>query len=349
MLGAYASTGAIKSDGDAKAMAANCANLGVASIMLLMDKREIEARLKGAQGFDAHAAVCVAAKAAGIQVHAWLCLYREVIQNCTDIVQQHPEYLVVNRQRKSNIEQPTWSTLPGDVAVYWVCASAEGYRDYLAGLMTGIIDRYDVDGIHLDYVRYPEEVEGRAYCYCERCLGQFKEKYGYELPAQDVIKNRYYVNIMCENVSRSVEHFANLVHGRGKEISAYVLTDYLTAIETCYQDWPWFSRFLDRLIITVYEVQDAWVRRLVERARAVMHEKCRLATAAYTFPGNRRSSDGGSRWWTGKDEEILAAMRATYDAGADGVYLFTYEALFDPALAPERRELLVQGIRRIAR
>ena len=349
MLGAYTSTSSVKSDQDVEKMVADCVGLGVEKLMLLTDKGETEERLAQPRGadFDPYGALCAAAKKAGIEIHAWFCLYCEHIDRPTNIIRQHPEYLVVNRQRKTNIEQPTWSTLPGSQGIYWVCASAEEYRDYLAGLMTGVIERYGVDGIHLDYVRYPEEVEGRAYCYCERCLRQFKEKYGYELPAQDVIKNRYYVSIMCENVSRSVEHFSKLAHDRGREISAYVFTDYVTAIETCYQDWPWFSRFLDTLIITVYEVRDAYTRTLVERARAVTHEACKVATATYTHPGGRRSGDGGARWWSGADQDILDTIQGSLDGGADGIYLFTYDALFDPKLAPERHKCLVEGIKRI--
>lgn len=349
MLGAYTGSKSVATDKDAQSLVENCADLGVERIMLLTPKREIEERLARPRSgeFDPYAALCAAAKPAGIQVHAWFCLYYEDLDRPTNIVNQHPEYLVVNRQRKTNIEQPTWSTLPGSQGIYWVCASAEEYRDYLSELMTGVIERYGVDGIHLDYVRYPEEVDGRAYCYCERCLRQFREKYGYELPAQDVIKNRYYVSIMCENVSRSVQHFSKLAHDRGKEISAYVFTDYVTAIETCYQDWPWFSRYLDTLIITLYEVQDTYAKTLVERARSVAHEGCKVGTAVYTQHGGRRSSDGGTRWWSGTDQDILDTIRASLDGGSEGTYLFTYDAIFDPKLPPERHDFLVGGIKRI--
>lgn len=66
--------------------------------------------------------------------------------------------------------------------------SHTGYRQYLMPLMREVVENYPVDGIHLDYIRYPEAVEGRHYRYCRRCRKKFKDEYGYELPANDVIK-----------------------------------------------------------------------------------------------------------------------------------------------------------------
>lgn len=258
--------------------------------MLLADKVEMEERLaRPHEGFDPYGAVCEAARGAGIEVHAWFCLYIERVDRPTSAVRRHPEYLLVNRYRRHNTEQPTWSTVSESYSTYWVCPSAEGYRDFLSELMKAVVERYDVAGIHLDYVRYPEEVEGRYYCYCERCRRRYKEEYGYELPADDVIKNRYYISTMCENVSSAVEHFSKLARSLGRKISAYVFTDYVTAIEACYQDWPYFSRFLDTLIITAYEVEGRYAGTLVRRAEAVSDRRCRIAAAVYSLPHVRRS------------------------------------------------------------
>jgi uncharacterized lipoprotein YddW (UPF0748 family) len=45
-----------------------------------------------------------------------------------------------------------------------ICPLSTGYHDYFNSLIQEVLDRYDVDGIHLDYIRY-----GHAcYCFCPR-------------------------------------------------------------------------------------------------------------------------------------------------------------------------------------
>lgn len=352
MLGAYMTIKPIRAKNDAAEVVSNCLDLGVKKIMLITDKREIEAMLVGSspsKGFDPYGDLCREAKAKDIEVHAWFCLFIENKDHPTEIIRSHPEYLVVNRYGKSNLEQPTWSTVKEEYSTYWVCPSSLGYRAFLSDLMSEVIKKYDVDGIHLDYVRYPEEVKGRYYCYCPNCSKRFREEYGYELPANDVIKNRYYVSMLCENVSESVQHFSKLAKEQGKQISAYVFTDYVTAIEACYQDWPYFSRFLDTLVITTYEVEGEYAKRLVERARAVTDKNCSITTAVYSLPDVRRSEDGGRRWWKAKDKDVLATVKGCLKGGAEGIFLFTYDALFDPQLPSERRTFLIEGLKRILR
>ncbi len=279
--------------------------------------------------FDAYGALCEAARRENISVHAWFCIFPESAKDPVPIIKQHPEYLIVNRQGKSNVEQPTWSTVDPKYSKYWVCPTAKGYIKYLEEMMQEVIDRYDVDGIHLDYIRYPEEVDARQYCYCDRCRALFKKNYGYTLPANDVIKNRYWVTQMCDNVTNAVKEFAHFAHERGKVISAYVFSDYTTAIEAVYQDWPWFSRYLDFLILTSYEVSPAYIHELAIRTKAIISPDCRLFPTIYSAPVTRRSEDGGLRWYSGKPENVPATFKAWLKEGVDGVVLFNYRLLMN--------------------
>ena len=46
------------------------------------------------------------------------------------------------------------------------------YRDFIVNVMAGVARDYDVDGIHLDYVR------SMGQCYCQACRGEFQAKFG---------------------------------------------------------------------------------------------------------------------------------------------------------------------------
>ncbi len=282
--------------------------------------------------FDRYRVVVKALKDLDIKVHAWFCLFPEDINYPSDIVKKHPDILLVNKYGKSNLEEPTWSYVKPEYSIYWVCPSAEIYIEYLKNLMREVIEKYDVDGIHLDYVRYPEALEGRYYCYCKRCLRRFKEEYGYTFPTNDVIHVRYYVTILCENVTNAVKEFSELTKEYGREISAYVFTDYTTAIESCYQDWPYFSRYLDLLLPSLYEVSPSWMKVLVERAKSVVHERCKITPVIYTNTIIRRAVEGARRWSMERNAKyILEAIEAIRKAGADGVVFFYYETLFGRA------------------
>jgi uncharacterized lipoprotein YddW (UPF0748 family) len=334
MIGAYLTTRGISNPNEARRIASECSEHGIDRIYLLakdagssMEFKTKTCKSKVSSGFDPFREVVRSCNDVGIQVHAWFCLYAESPSDQSDYLRSHPEALIVNRHGKSNIEQPAWSTIGPQYSVHWVCASHEGYREYLASLMRDAIDGYEIDGVHLDYVRYPEEVEGRTYCYCERCRAKLKREYGYELPVNDVIKNRYYVSVMCENVSESVERFSEVARSGGREISAYVFTDYVTAIEACYQDWPHFSRFLDVLCPTVYEVSPEYVKTLTKRARSVIAPSCRLTPAIMSSDEVRRSLDGGERWSKERTPEyVLSVAKSCVDAGSDGFVLFIYDS-----------------------
>lgn len=286
----------------------------------------------------------------GVETHAWFCLYIESVEKPSEIVKSNPEVLLVNKYGKSNLDEPTWSYIKPEYSVYWVCPSAESYREYLKKLMVEVIENYDIDGIHLDYVRYPEALEGRYYCYCKRCLKRFREEYGYTFPTNDVIHVRYYVTILCENVSNSVREFAELAKEYGNRISAYVFTDYTTAIESCYQDWPYFSRYLDFLLPTLYEVSPEWMKVLVERARSVAFDRCKITPVIYTNTVIRRAIKGAKRWTLKRNAEyILESMKSIKEAKADGIVFYRYNTLFGKSsignLPRHELERVIEGIK----
>ncbi len=339
----YATCNGVTDPSSAQNLVSKWGDLGVTRIYLLakdgdgmVTYRSSIAKSRTRVDFDAFGDITRKAQNEGIQIHAWFCCYIESSQNPSDYLKNHPEALLVNRFGKTNIEEPTWSKVDARYSRYWVCASDPGYRSYLTSLMKEVGENYEVDGIHLDYIRYPEAVEGRYYCYCPRCRDHFKQEYGYELPANDVIKNRYYVSIMCENVSNSVEEFSRLAREMGKKISAYVFTDYVTAIEAAYQDWPYFSKFLDTLCPTTYEVSPDHIRTLVKRAKSVVAGTCSLTPVVLSAPEVVRSREGGRRWSRERTiDYVLSSTKACLDSGAQGVVFFIYDGT-----PPEIREAL---------
>jgi hypothetical protein len=173
----------------------------------------------------------------------------------------------------------------------------------------------------------------------------FKENYGYTLPENDVIKNRYWVTQMCNNVSNAVKDFAEFAHSKNKLISAYVFTDYTTAIEATYQNWPWFSQYLDFIIPTSYEVSPEYIHTMAKMTKAVLNKNCMLFPTINSAPLQRRSADGGNRWNKGEQKDVIDSLNAWLEEGVDGVILFTYGHFINTKYLPiEQRKKNIEEI-----
>jgi uncharacterized lipoprotein YddW (UPF0748 family) len=102
-----------------------------------------------------------------IAVHAWFFDFAEGADS--DVVQQHPEWRALSPDGKPS----TAEELRGrPYRLAWMCpARRPGYTDqWLIPLIREFAERYDVDAIHHDYVRYPGDLAPDTYCFCDYCL-----------------------------------------------------------------------------------------------------------------------------------------------------------------------------------
>ncbi|MDD3925860.1 MAG: family 10 glycosylhydrolase [bacterium] len=333
MLGTYITTKSIRTSEDAARVVNDCLDMGISRLLVLTKIRggvhylsEIARHNDPCEDFDSYDVLVKQAHGKGLEVHAWFVLYNEPVDNPSDIVKQYPDMLLVNKDGVSNHISPTWREIS---PVYWVCPSSERYRDYLFSLMKEVIEKYDIDGINLDFVRYPEETEGRQYCYCHRCRRKHEELYGGEMPSDSVIKMRYHATVMCDNVTTSVREFSDRIHALGKQVSAYCFTDYVSAAESVRQDWPRWSSFVDELYLSTYEVSPDWAGEIMAEAKAMINNRCRLVPVVYTQTDRDRAADGGKRWSRDKGAGyILSVMDRTLAAGADGTAFFLYDGIW---------------------
>lgn len=117
-----------------------------------------------APDFDPLADVIQKAHAQGIQVHAWVNTLRiwgskGVPTNPLHIFNRHPEWVNKTCDGTSRASEGLYLD-PGIPEV----------RDYLASVVQEIAWNYNVDGIHLDYIRYP----GKNWGYSELALNRYR-------------------------------------------------------------------------------------------------------------------------------------------------------------------------------
>jgi uncharacterized lipoprotein YddW (UPF0748 family) len=117
--------------------------------------------------FDFPAILIREAHARGIAVHAWFFDFAEGADSY--VAKAHPEWLALGPSGAPT----TAEVLRGrPYRLAWMCpARRPGYTDqWLIPLITEFVQRYEVDAIHHDYVRYPGDLAPDTYCFCDYCL-----------------------------------------------------------------------------------------------------------------------------------------------------------------------------------
>lgn len=95
----------------------------------------------------------------GIQVHAWFVNGAYGSQEIRHVLDKHPD----------------WAVQDGAGGRLWYDFSKPEVRRFQSDLMIECLRRYNLDGLHFDYIRY-----GSKQCYCDYCQRTFARRYGFE-------------------------------------------------------------------------------------------------------------------------------------------------------------------------
>ncbi len=122
---------------------------------------------EGYAEFDLPAALLAACRARGMQFHAWFIDFMEGKDG--PAFTEHPEWAMRNPEGETTASEVLRGKPYHSV---WMCpARRPGYADqWLIPMMAEFAERYAVDAIHHDYIRYPGDLAPDRYCFCDACL-----------------------------------------------------------------------------------------------------------------------------------------------------------------------------------
>ncbi len=198
---------------------------------------------------------CVAAcKKHGIEVHVW-----KVNWNLSGAPAQFVQ--------KIHAEQRNQVSVDGQ-AHDWLCPSHPANQQLELDSMLEVARKYDVNGLHFDYIRYPD----RDKCYCQGCRERFEAHRGSRVTGwprschSGPLRSEY-TQWRCDQITRLVK----AVHDEAKQmrpdiqISAAVFAAYPSCRESVAQDWPeWIKAgYLDFVCPMDYTQSDAEFTKLV--------------------------------------------------------------------------------------
>ena len=103
-----------------------------------------------APGLDVLGELVPAAHERGLDVHVW---YSIAPTNHTTMVDEDlgPEHITT--QHGFGSDDP-WLQAGNDPTYAYMDPAVPGFQDHVASLYREVVERYDVDGVHLDYIRY---------------------------------------------------------------------------------------------------------------------------------------------------------------------------------------------------
>jgi uncharacterized lipoprotein YddW (UPF0748 family) len=305
--------------------------------------------------FDPLAVTLAEAKKAGLSVHAWLNTFllanlNELPADPRHVYNAHPDWLMVPRPLAAALASMSpsapeyrkrivdWSK--GDLTELegvYASPANPAVQEHLYNVWMDVVEKYDVDGVHFDYVRFPNV----QFDYSRTALDRFRleiEKdlsegerraYAQLLLTDPLILTTVYAarwdQFRRDQVTALVERIATAVRQRKPRllVSAAVFADDQDAYLRRFQDWKlWTERgLLDVVCPMAYTVETDIFKRQIATARGFSFGKQVWAgIGAYRQPVS------------GTLDKIEMARRI----GADGIILFSYDSIsrtgeFNPA------------------
>ncbi|HEY3381417.1 MAG TPA: family 10 glycosylhydrolase [Vicinamibacterales bacterium] len=311
--------------------------------------------------FDPLAATLKLAHAQGIRVHAWINI--ALVASAIDapasrghMVYAHPEWLMVPRPLARDMvlldahsqlyldKLMRWArSQSGEVEGLYASPIPQEAADATVAIVADIVSRYPVDGVHLDYIRYPND----EFDYSREALQAFKASVVQSLDESerrqreralgpdlvgwaDAFPDRWR-EFRRDRLTTLVTRLRESVKTRRPEalFSAAVLPDAAEASSRRLQDWgTWLQQQLLDVVCPMAYATDA---------------------AAFTAQvASTRQAAGSRQVWAGigayrlSSSQTIENIQIARRLGVSGVVLFSYDSLIS---LPKGVEYLAQVAR----
>ena len=256
-------------------------------------------------------------KEAGLEAHYW-----KWTMNRAELLNVHPDWFAVNRKGESTHDKPAY------VDYYrFLCPNHEGVAEYLAKDYVKEANLPYVDGVHLDYVRFPDVVLPVSlwknygieqtsehpeydYCYCDVCRAKFKAQTGKDpMKIKFPMEDQSWINFRLDAITHVVDCITKAIKADGKSISGAVFPGPSMAKKMVRQDWGNWSldAYFPMIYNGFYYEGPEWIGRSVKESVQTVNGKAKIY-AGLMFPDIKNTFE--------------AALDEAFNNGASGVSFF---------------------------
>ncbi len=256
-----------------------------------------------APGYDPLADVVARAHSVGMKVHAWITVYE--VYHDTKWNKAHP--------RQVHVRHPEWlmkdhrgsTRLPDDEV--FLDPGLPEVQAYLADIVEEIARSYDVDGIHLDVVKYPSPDTG----YNDASLARFAKHSGKSGKPDG--KDEAWTDWRCDQITE----FVKLSNQRLKKVnkkaalSAAVYANRFDARLNKMQDWVKWSNtgLVDFVVPMIFAINDGVFEQMCKDALLASRK-----APVYIGQGGFKTSP----------ESAVRQVETAVRLGAPGTVIYSY-------------------------
>jgi uncharacterized lipoprotein YddW (UPF0748 family) len=237
----------------------------------------------------------------GIRLHLW--------KVCWNLDHASPKFIAAMRSQHRLQHKADGSEKN------WLCPSDPRNRKLELDAIIEAARKYPIDGIHLDYIRYPDA----DCCYCSGCRKRFEAFIGSKIakwPA-DVTSGKYraeYQKWRRRNITTFVAEASRAAKKarKGIKFSVAVFGSWPSCRDSIAQDWVKWARagYLDFICPMNYVTDDSKAAELITRQLRDVGKACPV------YPGLGPSARNLS------PEQTLHQLQIIRRAGAEGFLLF---------------------------
>lgn len=319
--------------------------------------------------FDPLALVLNEARRRGLRVHGWINTHliasAETLPTSPQhIFQTHPEWLAVPREVASDLynmspDDPRYRARiiewtkrnPEQTEGLFTSPANPAVQEHIYSVWLDVLEKYALDGLHFDFVRYSNPAFDFSRTAMERFRGWLEPHLTSEerrtlieatrvnaLAATELFPAQF-ADFQREQITSLVERISVAVRKRRSNmtLSAAVFANAQDAYANRYQDWQrWLALgYLDVVCPMAYTTDTNTFRAQIETAANAAH-------------------NNGARVWAGIGayrmpvSGTLEKIQAARDLRADGVILFSYDFAAAPSSPNNPQGDYLQQVSRLA-
>lgn len=273
-------------------------------------------------GWDPLAVAVEEAHRHGLELHAWVNVYPAwqgadwPPPGTPQLWNRHPEWFM---KWKNGSQMLPYYMNEGRKVVWYsfINPAHPEVNPYLLRVFSELVRNYAVDGLHMDYIRYPHDLRGWDFSYDEISLSRFKEATGKTPEEDSEAWSRWRGDRVTELVRMLNKELKTLRPGLA--LTAAVAGDADHGLHNKQFTPEWIKEgLLDAVILMNYQTNDeAYRRNIRERVAISQGLPVYSGMGPYRFERNENAAD-----------QFRNQMRIAKEEGAAGVCQFSYVTIF---------------------
>lgn len=261
----------------------------------------------------------------GIKVHTWFESFYIGNKNPQDdlksIIALKPQWM---NRTKQKADYEGYVSHPQEHNGYFLDPANPEVTEFLLKLITEIVTKYPVDGINIDYVRYPnisKENLNNQWGYTKFARDEFFQMYGVD-PIEIQPRNNLWDD-WCEyrrnKITNYIKNISYISKSQKVFLSAVIFPDYKVSMQTKFQDWASWAHnyYLNALTPLILTGDDELAKSMLDEIRR------KTSNYANIYPGLFAG------FIESDPEDLLRQIHIVRKLKLDGVILFDWAHLND--------------------